>query len=103
MTQKKKVKETAKEEGERIELLWRLLIFVVTGIILEVWAYLVLMVAIINFFIVLFSGNPDKKLTNFSEYFNTELYRYARYITFSTNERPFPFTEMKKRTKFEEK
>ncbi len=89
------------QAGERKELLWRIFVGIVTGIILEVWGYLILVLGIVHFLIVLFSGKREQGIADFSEYWNTETYRYLRYLTFVTNERPFPFTPMQKLSKFE--
>jgi hypothetical protein len=89
------------KKSERVELFWRILVSVVSGIILGVWRYLVFVLAVVNFIIVLFSGKRNKEMANFCEYWNSEAYRYMRYLTFETNERPFPFTSMKRLGKFE--
>jgi hypothetical protein len=39
-------------------------------------------------------------MAEFSEYWNTELYKYARYLTFVTNDRPFPFSDLERISKF---
>jgi len=96
-----KKKKNVKKDTERLELLWRILIAIVTGIILGVWRYLVFVIAVVHFFIVLFTGKRSFDLADFCEYWNTETYRYIKYLTFVTNERPFPFTSLKKMGKFE--
>jgi hypothetical protein len=82
---------------ERGEALFRIIVAIVSGIILGLWAYLIAALAIINFFVALFSNKRNKDLAEFCEYWNTERYRYVRYLTFVTNERPFPFSQMAKR------
>lgn len=82
---------------ERKESLFRILVLIVSGIILGVWSSLVKLLAIVNFFIVLFSNKRNKGIAQFCEYWNTEFYRFSRYLTFVTNERPFPFTSMSER------
>lgn len=90
-----------KTTSERKEILWRILILIVSGIILSVWAYLIFVLALVNFFIVLFSGKRNRNLAEFCEYWNSEYYRFHRYITFVTNERPFPFSELTRIKRFE--
>mgnify|MGYP005632327709 FL=1 len=58
--------------GERKELLWRILVAIVSGIILGVWRYLILVLGVVHFLIVLFSGKREQGLADFSEYWNTE-------------------------------
>ena len=86
---------------ERTEAWFRILVAVVSGIILAVWRYLVFVLAIVNWFIVIFSGKRNSELAMFSEYFNTELYKFVKYITFVTNKRPFPFSSMERLGQFE--
>jgi len=95
MTKKKK------SEIERIELLWRILVAIVSGIILGIWRWLIGVLAVFHFIYVLFTGKRNKGIANFCEYWNTETYKFIRYLTFETNKRPFPFTEMEKWGKFE--
>lgn len=87
--------------SERKELLWRILVAIVSGIILNLWKCLVLVLAIVNLVVVLFTKKRNKDIAEFCEYWNSELYRFTRYMTFETNERPFPFTSLKKLGKFE--
>lgn len=89
-----------KDFSEKKEAWFRILVAIVTGIILDLWKILIFALAIVNWIIVVFSGKRNKGIAEFSEYWNTELYRYVRYITFVSNERPFPFTEMKRLSKF---
>ena len=86
--------------AEKREAWFRILVCIVSGIILNVWKMLVVVLAVVNWFIVVFSGKRDKGLANFCEYWNSEIYRFVRYMTFETNERPFPFSEMVKTGKF---
>ena len=90
-----------KKGSERVELLWRILVCIVSGIILNVWKMLVVVLSVINWIVVLISGKRDKGIADFCEYWNSEVYRFMRYLTLETNERPFPFTPMKKLGKFE--
>ncbi len=88
-------------KSERVELLWRILVGIVSGVILGIWKVLVIVLAIANWFVVLFNGKRDKGLAEFCEYWNSEVYIYVRYLTFETNEKPFPFSDLKKLGKFE--
>mgnify|MGYP001595635716 FL=1 len=90
----------AKKFSEKEEALMRIVVGVVSGIILYVWFWLILVLAIINFFITLFSGKRKENIARFSEYWNTETYKFSRYITFVSNIRPFPFTNIEEMSKF---
>lgn len=85
-----------KKTKEREEVLWRILIAIVSGIILYIWGYAVAIVAIINLVYTLIFGKRIKELAEFSEIWATQFYYFARYISFVSNERPFPFKELKK-------
>ncbi|MEK6827545.1 MAG: DUF4389 domain-containing protein [Nanoarchaeota archaeon] len=89
------------KKGERKEAWFRIVVAIVTGIILNVWQGLIAILALINWFIVVFSGKRNKSLAEFSEYFNTELYKFSRYITFVSNRRPFPFSNLERMSRFQ--
>jgi len=87
--------------SERKEAWFRIIVAIVSGIILAVWKALISILAIVNWFIVIFSGKRNKELADFCEYWNTEIYKFVRYITFVSNKRPFPFSSMERISKFE--
>ncbi|MFA5174179.1 MAG: DUF4389 domain-containing protein [Candidatus Pacearchaeota archaeon] len=90
-----------KEKGERGEALMRIVVGIISGILLYVWLYLVCILVIIHLFIVIFSGKRNKGVADFCEYWNTESYKYFRYMTFVSDVRPFPFTDIERMSKFE--
>ncbi len=98
---KKSGKIEIKKSKEKTEAWFRILVLIITGIILVAWRYLIIALIIINWFITIFSGKRNKEIAEFCEYWNTEVYKYVRYITFVTNNRPFPFNKMERISKFE--
>jgi len=86
---------------ERKEGWFRILVFIVSGIILGVWKGLVAILAVVNWFITIFSGKRNRGLASFCEYWNTEIYKFVRYMTFVSNKRPFPFSSLERISKFE--
>ncbi len=90
----------AKKLSERKEAWFRIIVAIVSGVVLGIWRYLTFILAIINWFIVIFSGKRNKELAMFCEYWNTELYKFVRYLTFVSNKRPFPFTTMERISRF---
>ena len=90
-----------KKLSERKEGWFRILVAIVSGIILAVWRYLVWILSFVNWFITIISGKRNKDMANLCEYWNTEVYKYVRYLTFVSNERPFPFTSAQRMSKFE--
>ena len=90
-----------KKEVEQKEALIRIIVGFVSGIVLYVWGVLIFVLFVVHWVMVLFSGKRDKGLADFCEYWNSEMYRFLRYMTFATNVRPFPFSEMVRLNKFE--
>jgi hypothetical protein len=88
------------KKSERKEAWFRLVVLLVSGIILAVWRYLVFALAIINWLITVFLGKRNSELAMFCEYFNTEFYKFIRYLTFVSNKRPFPFSDMGRMSRF---
>jgi len=86
--------------SERKEAWFRIIVLIVSGIILGIWKALTQILAIINWLITIFSGKRNKQIAEFCEYWNTETYKFLRYMTFVTNIRPFPFSDMERLTKF---
>lgn len=89
-----------KKRIEQQEALFRIIVAIISGIILEVWKYLIYALAILNWIITLFAGKRNKEIASFSEYWNTEVYKFIRYMTFVSNKRPFPFSNLEKISKF---
>ena len=87
--------------SERKEAWFRIIVAIVSGIVLKFWGIAVFIIAIVNWLIVVFSGKRDKGLADFCEYWNTEKYKYYRYLTLVSNKRPFPFSGAQRMTKFE--
>jgi len=86
--------------SERQEAWFRIVVGIISGIILGVWRYLIFVLTILNWLITLFSGKRNKDMADLCEYWNTEIYKYIRYMTFVTNERPFPFSNVERMSKF---
>jgi len=72
----------------------RIIVGVIAGIILKLWSTLVAVVTIIHWVYVLFTAKRIKGLADFCNTWNTQTYKYFRYMTFSTNKRVFPFVDL---------
>lgn len=83
--------------NQRKEGLIRILIVIVSGIIFYVWGWLILVLTIINLIFVLIFGKKIKEFEGFCEEFSKELNLFVRYLTFTTDERPFPFKKIFKK------
>ena len=91
----------AKKTSERKEAWFRIIVCIISGIILGLWKVIIVVLGIINWLIAVFSGKRNKDIANFCEYWNSETYKYIRYLTFVSNKRPFPFSEVERMSKFE--
>ncbi|HUW43397.1 MAG TPA: DUF4389 domain-containing protein [Bacillota bacterium] len=81
---------------EKSEALMRIVVVIVSGIVLGIWRYLVLVLGVINFFHTLFTGRRLKHVAELSEIWNTQWYVFQRYMIFVSNKRPFPFNALEK-------
>lgn len=82
--------------SERTEALMRIVIGIVSGIILGIWKLLVEVLAVFHWFYVIFTGKRSRSLAEFSNIWTTQAYAFIRYMTFTTNSRPFPFSDLGK-------
>jgi len=85
-----------KKVSERWEAWMRIVVGIISGIILEIWKVIIQVLGVVHWIIVVFSGKRNKGIADFSEIWNTQMYIYLRYMTFVTNERPFPFGDLGK-------
>lgn len=81
---------------EKKEAWFRLVVLLISGIVLGVWGYLTKVLAIIHWFVVVFSGKRNKDMAEFVEIWNTQVYVFLDYTTFVSNKRPFPFSPLRK-------
>lgn len=91
----------AKKMSERSEGWFRIIVIIVSGTLLAIWESLITILGIVNWLITVFSGKRNKELAEFCEYWNTETYKYIRYLTFVSNKRPFPFSSLERISKFQ--
>ena len=72
----------------------RIVVVIVSGIILGLWKILVDIISIFHWFYVIFTGRRSKGMAEFCNVWATQIYRFIRYMSFATNSRPFPFSEL---------
>lgn len=80
--------------SERKEAFMRILVLIVSGIMLGLWKIVVQLATIFHWIYVVFSGKRSRKIADFCNLWITQAYRFLRYMTFTTNERPFPFSDL---------
>ena len=79
--------------SERGEAIVRIFVGIVSGIILGIWKIAVEILTIFHWIYVILTGERHEGIAKFSNKYCTQDYKFNRYITFATNERPFPFNE----------
>ncbi len=89
-------KISKKQKVERKEAWMRIPIAIVSGFILEVWGFFIFCFAIAQLVLILVEGKKNKELLKMSEVYLIQIYTFVKYITFISNERPFPFGNLKK-------
>ena len=69
----------------------RLVFIVVFAVAWWITEFVLTAVIIIQFLWVLFTGQPNEKLRGFGQSLSRYAYQIFRYMTFNSDERPFPF------------
>lgn len=90
------IDKMTKEKKERQEGWMRIIVLIISGAILWIWGYVILLLVIINFISTIFSGKRNKEIAEFCGVWNTQVYTFIEYMTFFTNKRPFPFEKIEK-------
>ena len=80
--------------SERKEAWMRIVVGIVTGIILALWKTLVVVLIIVHWLYAVFLGKRSKAIAEFCNVWTTQAYFFIRYMTFATNKRPFPFSDL---------
>ena len=80
----------------RTEILMRIVVGIVSGIILSLWTILIKIITIIHFIIALIQDKRNKDLAKFCNIWIAQWYAFVRYMTFTTNKRLFPFNKLNK-------
>ncbi|MGB5352108.1 MAG: DUF4389 domain-containing protein [Woeseia sp.] len=82
------------EENVKSRSTWlRLLFMIVCGFLYAVSRLVVFFVVVLQFFWLLFTGDPNARLTAAGQSLATYTYQLLRYLTFNSNTRPFPFDD----------
>jgi len=61
--------------------------------VLYVAKFVLLAVALLQIIAALFTGEPNKRLTRFGESLSQFVYQVARFLTYSSDDMPFPFAD----------
>ena len=82
--------------SERKEAFMRIIVGIISGIILGLWKTLICIVTVFHWVYVIFKNKRNKGIANFCNLWIAQAYGFIRYMTFTTNSRPFPFSELGK-------
>jgi len=74
----------------------RIPVFLLSGMILHVWGFFVLIFSIVQFVLILTERKTEKEFLNISSMFCSQIYCFFKYITFLSEEKPFPWGKLKK-------
>lgn len=88
--------------SERKEALFRVIVVLICGLFMYFWSMLAMVLTILNWLFALLLGERNRWIADFLEIYNTFVYVTFRYLTGVTNERPFPFTSLKRMHEFQE-
>jgi len=80
--------------SERKEAFFRILVLIVSGIVLGIWKGLIQVLSLFHWFYIIFTDKRIKKLADFCEIWNSQIYTFLRYMNFVSNQRPFPFKKL---------
>jgi small-conductance mechanosensitive channel len=80
------------EENLKSRTTWlRLLFMAIYGLVISLVAMVGTVIVVIGFFWVLFTGEVNRELRQIGQAIASYMYDIIRYLTFNTNDKPFPF------------
>lgn len=88
--------ETLKENISARSTWLRALFIILFALIYSVAEIVIGAVVILQFLFVLFSGNANGRLLEFGQSLSTYVFQILQYVTFNSEQRPFPFSDWPK-------
>lgn len=85
--------DSVKQNLTRRETWFRALFVILFALIYSVAEVVLAATVILQFGFVLVSGGRNQKLLEFGDSLCEFIYQILRYVTFNTDERPFPFSD----------
>lgn len=74
--------------------LWLRLVFMFFfGICLQISRFILWPVVVLQFLFCLITGNDNKNLRSFGSSLSQYIYQICKFLSFNTEEKPFPFTD----------
>ncbi|MBL8497967.1 DUF4389 domain-containing protein [Nitrosomonas sp. JL21] len=87
------MKEEIKERLQRNETWQRGLYMLFFIIIYGVSKFVIIAIIIFQFITIILSGNTNEQLLKFGQNLSTYLYQITQFLTFNSEEHPFPFNK----------
>ncbi|MDD5457041.1 MAG: DUF4389 domain-containing protein [Candidatus Margulisbacteria bacterium] len=81
---------------DRKEILMRIIVAIISGIILTVWFAFIKLLIIINWIVSLIQGKRNRAMAELCEIWNSQAYTFVKYLALLSNKRPFPFQPLQK-------
>ena len=75
----------------------RIPIFFLSGMMLNVWAFFILIFSLVQLVLMLLEDKTEKEFLTISSMFSDQIYCFFRYISFVSEEKPFPFGKLGKK------
>jgi uncharacterized protein YqhQ len=85
--------EEVKEHLKSRSTWLRLAFMVLFAFVLYVAKFVLLAVALLQIIAALFTGEPNLRLTRFGESLSQYIYQIGRFLTYSSEDMPFPFAD----------
>ncbi len=80
------------ETNIRSKATWlRLLFMALYGVIISLTGMVGIVIVVFGFFWVLFTGEVNRELRQIGQSIGAYMYEIIRYLTFNTDDKPFPF------------
>ena len=74
----------------------RIPVFIASGLILYVWTFFICIFALVQLILTLLGNKREKEFLSISSMFCNQIYVFFKYITFLSEEKPFPWEPIKK-------
>jgi fatty acid desaturase len=86
------VESSKVEENVKSRTTWlRLLFMAIYGVVAWLVGMVGLVIVVLGFFWVLFTGEVNRELRQIGQAIASYIYEIVRYLTFNTDDKPFPF------------
>jgi len=77
----------------------RIPVFILSGAIIHVWAFFICIFALVQLILKLLGEKQEAEFTHISSMFCNQVYIFFKYITFLSEEKPFPWGKLENKKK----